>query len=175
MAYPEQYNSGLFIPTTNIWDVLPQDANSVTVDIFKELLVRLHQNMNNISSTTNLKDSGYYVLEEFVNGQSFFPNPALTPADGNYLIPRQVFRKVINFGTLPNAGLKSVAHGITITSAFSFTRIYATASNPAGLIYFPIPGSGCDITVDSTNVNITTGANKTAFTQCYVVIEYLKQ
>jgi hypothetical protein len=156
-------NAGLFLPTTYI---IPEDS--------EELRIRLSQYLNNIAYAANLKDTGYYPLAEFVSGQSFFPNPALAPGNANYLAYRPATRKVINFGTLPNAATKSVAHGISVTNAFSFTRIYATATNPAGLIAFPIPTTGTTITVDSTNVNITTSANMTAYTTCIVVIEYLK-
>lgn len=139
-----------------------------------ELKLKLYQYLNSIATVINAKDTGTYSRVEEANSQLYFPDPALLNTDNNFLVYRPVYRKVIDFGTLPNAGLKSVAHGIDITSTFSFTRIYATASNPTGLTYFPIPGSGCDITVDATNVNITTGADKTAFTKCYAVLEYIK-
>lgn len=165
MPPSEKDNLGLFIPTTNIWD---------TEDL-KELQIRLYQNLNLMATAVNLKDSGYYSLQEFVNGQSYFPNPALSSATPTTPVYRQVFRKVINFGTLPNTATKSVAHGLTINNTFSFTRIYATASDPVGLTYFPIPGNGTNITADATNVNITTTANMTAYTICYVVLENIKQ
>ncbi len=101
---------------------------------------------------------------------------------------RQVFRKVIAFGALPNAGTKSVAHGIDTLPqdlpnnyiGFSFTRIYATATDPVNELYIPIPYASnvaanvIEINVDATNVNITTASNKTAYTITYVVLEYIK-
>lgn len=85
----------------------------------------------------------------------------------------------INFGTLPNTGTKSVAHNIPITVGVTFTRIYATASDTAGSLYIPIPfvettGNEIQIDVDATNVNITTTSDRTNFTICYVVLEYIK-
>ena len=174
MVYPEQDNTGLFLPTTNIWDVIPEDAETVTIDMLKELLLRLHQNMNITSMTVDRKDTGFYALTEFVNGQSFFPDPNLDSTTPQSPVQRQVYRKVIDFGALPNTATKSVAHGLAINSTWSFTRIYATASNPVGLLYFPIPTTGVTITVDVANVNITTGSNLTAYTKCYCVLEYLK-
>ena len=154
--------AGMFIPTT--WPI-PEDQ--------EELGIRLYQYLNNISMAINLKDTGFYVLTEFANGQNFFPNPTLAPGDANYLVYRPGNRIAINFGALPNTATKSVAHGISITTSTSFTRIYATASNPVGLLYFPIPSIW--ISVDATNVNITTTANMTAYTICYVILEYLQQ
>lgn len=166
---------GLFIPSTQIWDVSEiNDKNS------KELMVRLHQNINSAALAINNKDSGLYDTSEFVNGQTFFPNPVL-PADTEPT-KRQVYRKVVNFGALGN-GLVSVAHGLTIAagSAYSFTRIYGVATNPTTLSFIPIPyvssvaANIIELSVDATNVNITTAADKSAYTICYVILEYLKQ
>jgi len=156
-------NTGLFLSTTMM---IPDDN--------EEMKVRLYQYLNSIALATNLKDTASYSLEEFLNGQVFFPDPTIAPGDSNYLIKRGVYRKVIDFGQLPNTATKSVAHDIAITNTFSFTRIYATASNPVGLLYFPIPTTGVTITVDAANVNITTGSNLTAYTKCYVILEFLK-
>lgn len=178
-SYPNQANPGLFVPTTNVWDV----AELYTVDVqsseFRELLVRLYQNINTIALALNLKDSAYYVDQEFVNGQVLFPNPALSSSTASAPVYRQVFRKVIDFGALANAGTKSVAHGLTITAGFSFTRIYATASDTIGFNYIPIPyasvaAGNVELNVDLTNVTIITGSDYSAFTICYVILEYVK-
>ncbi len=170
---------GAFVPTTNNWDVgqLYQiDVDSVE---FKELLVRLYQNINVIATVVNLKDTGYYATQEFVNGQLYFPNPALNSSTTTAATYRQVFRMTVNFGALPNTGTKSVPHNIAINAGFSFTRIYATASDPVGLAYIPIPfvdvtGTSIQLDVDATNVNITTVDDRTNYTVCYVVLEYIK-
>jgi hypothetical protein len=180
-SYGPQANPGSFIPTTNIWDVSALYSTEVTSPEFKELLVRLYQNINLVALSMNTRDAGYYVMTEFVNGQIFFPNPSLTSVTTQAPTFRPVFRKVINFGALPNTGTKSVAHGITITSTFSFTRIYATASDQSGMNYIPIPYASpvlvnnIELNVDATNVNITTGSNRSNFTICYVILEYIKE
>lgn len=170
---------GFLVPTTDVWNVGPIYDLEIS-EPFKDILVRLYQNLNNISLSLNARDLGYYDTQEFLNSQVFFPNPAFnssTPVLASY---RAVFRKVINFGVLPNAGLKSVAHGITCLPSTSFTRIYATASDPVNFIYLPIPYASptlvnnIELSVDGTNVNITTGSNRTAFTICYVILEYLQ-
>lgn len=182
-SYPTQTNPGSFVPTTNVWDVTQIYQTEVTSPEFKELLVRLYQNLNAMSLSLNTRDAGYYVQEEFVCGQIYYPNPANTsttgtkPAGAEY---RQVFRKVISFGALPNTTTKSVAHNIITTSGFTFTRIYATASDTATPMYIPIPfasSTAADIIsldVNGTHVNITTASDKTAYTITYVVLEYIK-
>lgn len=182
-SYPFQTNPGSFVTTTYTLD--PSEVYQLpnTDQALREVLVRLYQSFNSVSLSMNTRDAGYYVQEEFVCGQIYFPNPVNTSTTGNTpLSPefRQVFRKVINFGALPNTGTKSVAHGITITSGFSFTRIYATASDQVAFSYIPIPYASnnaanvIELNVDATNVNITTASNKTAYTITYVVLEYIK-
>lgn len=172
---------GAFVPTTNVWDVSQISSVDVTSPEFKELLIRLYQNLNLMAINLNLKDTGIYDLSEFVNGQTYFSDPTLSSQTRITPAPRQVFRKVINFGALPNAATKSVAHGLTINAATRFTRIYATASDTTGFNYVPIPyasasavANNIELNVDVTNVNITTGSNRTNFNVCYVILEYLK-
>lgn len=174
-------NVGAYIPSTYIFDVISEiydtDVNSPK---FKELLVRLAQNINRVNILVNNKDTGLYDTSEFVCSQQFYPNPTLSSASNQYPALRNVFRKVIKFGALPNAATKSVAHGIICTSLVSFTRIYGCATNPS-TSFIPIPYASCtdvahnvELNADGTNVNITTGTNRSAYTTTYVVLEYLK-
>ena len=172
---------GSFIPTTQVWDVNEIYSTEVTSPAFKELLVRLYQNINAQSLSLNSKDAGYYHTNEFVNGQLFFPNPALTSASTTTPTMRQVIRKVINFGALPNAGTTDVAHGLTLTDSYTFTRIYGAASDTTGHNYIPLPYSSpvlvdnIELLVDGTNVTIITGSDRSNFDVTYVVLEYLNQ
>lgn len=169
---------GLYVPTTNVWD-----ATSVQGADVNELIVRLYQNINQIALSLNVKDTGYYDILELINGQQFFPNPAYSANTDVLPFYRSVFRKVINFGALPNAGTKSVAHGIEpigLNNGFTFTRIYGTASNTAGQTYIPLPyasptlNENIKLNVDGTNVNVTTAINYTAYTITYIILEYLR-
>ncbi len=186
MAASNPLNSGLFVPSNYIWDVsqlYSTDTNDP--EAMKELLLRLYQNINNITVALNLKDSGYYNTQEFVNGQAYYPNPALNSSTPTSPVFRQVYRKVINFGALPGGAIpnpKTVAHNIPITAAATFTRIYATASNNTASTFIPIPYSSAvavanniELSLDATNVIITSGGvDYSAYTTTYVVVEYLK-
>lgn len=175
----QQLNLGFFIPVTQIWaDQARLHDVDVNTDEFKNLLVSLYQNIGNMAIALNAKDTGLYLDSIFVNSQQFF-----NPADRSPLSYRADFRLLVNFGTLPNAGTKSVAHNIPIATSgytYTFTRIYATASDPIGLNYIPIPyasptsASNIELSVDATNVNITTGSDRTNFTVCYVILEFLQ-
>lgn len=173
--------NGVFVPSTNIWDVEQLLSVDVQSPEFKELLVRLYQNINTICLALNIKDTGQYQLAEFVNGQNFFPNPANNTSTLQLANDRQVFRKVIDFGALPNATTKDTAHGIFITTKTRFTRIYAVATNP-GSAFIPIPFVGvgpdvanqAEISIGSVYVHITTSWNASAYTTCYVILEYIQ-
>lgn len=171
---------GAYGSTTNIWDVTQIYSVDVNSPEFKELLVRLYQNLNLLSTLNNLKDTGYYDTSQFVNGQQFFPNPALNSNTSTMPTYRPVYRKVINFGTLPNTTTKSVSHGITTTAATSFTRIYGAASDQTGFNYIPLPyassilANNIELKVNATNVTVITGSNRTNFTVTYIVLEYLQ-
>lgn len=177
MADATQFGS--FVPTTQVWDV----GQFMDVDVkskeFKELLVRLYQNVNLIANVINTKDSGYYDTATFVNGQLYFPNPAAPGTASQSSNFRQVYRKVFDMGALDNAGLTTKLHGITCDANTTFTRIYGVATNPvAPYSYIPLPyvgaaGGSIELNVDGTRINIITTDDKTAYTRCYVVVEYL--
>lgn len=188
-SYPIQLPPGSFGPTTNVWDINPIEvafeSGKISQEDLKELLVRLYQNINFMAINVNYKDTGYYPMSEFLTGAQYFQNPALSSLTANSPIWRSVYRKVINFGALPAAASTvSVAHNITINAlsgpAFSFTRIYATASDTIAFSYIPIPYASAiaanivELSVDATNVNITVNSNMSNYNLCYVVLEYIK-
>lgn len=170
---------GSFVPTTNVWDVSEIYSTDVTSPAFKELLVRLYQNLNKMALVTNVKDSGMYVDSEFVTSCQYFPSQSLSSATAQSPTLRPVFRKVVNFGALPNTATKSVAHGISPTASFTFTRIYGCSTNPS-TSYIPLPyaapvlADNIELNADATNVNVKTGSNRTAYTVTYIILEYIK-
>lgn len=167
---------GAFLSTTNVWDISQIYQTDINSPEFKELLVRLYQNLNNMALVINMKDTGYYTLSEFVNSQSYFPNPD----DLSQRIMRPVFRMCINFGSLPNTGTKTVPHTIAINDGFIFSRIYGAATEP-GTSFIPLPYASpttadcIELSLDATDVIITTGSDRTNYTTTYVVVEYVKQ
>jgi len=175
---------GFFLPTTTLWDTNPLSKEPFSAASVGELILRLYQQMNNFAVTINAKDTAMYLDQEFVPGQQWFPNPnAPTRSQSREL--RQAFRKVVNFGALPNAGLKSVPHGIPINTGAQPTRVvrlYGAATNTSTGQSLPIPhvsvfsiGQGVQLALTGPNININTGTtNRSAFDHCVVVIEYLQ-
>lgn len=174
MAELFQSNVGAFVPTTNIWDVQQLYATDVKSPEFKELLVRLYQNINNIALILNIKDSGYYPLQEFLNGKLYFPNPILNSTSATQATYRQEFRMVVNFGPLPNNTTISMPHGIMIQEGFTFTEINGAATRTAPFSAISVLNPAIVIDVDNVNVNITTTTNLSAYTNTIIILSYLK-
>lgn len=165
-------NPNNFLPQSHIF---PEDNP-------QEYDVKLRTYLNDISSAVNTKDSGLYTDEEVITGQQFVPTFSTTESSSlNY---RDVFRKVIDFGALPNATGKSVAHGIDTTENFTVVRIYGAATNPGASTLtqaIPIPyvdvstpANGVQLTMGPTVVALDTNANLSMFTRCFIIVEYIK-
>lgn len=167
----QQKNTGSFVATTNVWDVSDIYETEIGSPEFKELIVRLYQNVNNIALALNSKDSAFYLTEEFQTGQLWFNQNS-----SNQLDLRPAFRKVVNFGPI-GLGLNApVPHGLTPTNTWKFTKIQGAASDTATLTYFPLPFAGAgdiQVKVTSTNVVINNGTVST-FTDAYIILEYIK-
>jgi len=170
---------GNFIPTTFNMDVGVLQSTDVNSPEFKELLVRLYQTLNTMALSLNAKSTGSYSTNQLVTGDLYFPS---TPGT-TFVAPqwRPVTRKVIVFGALPNTATKTVPHGINFNANTTFVRVYATATNPTGFVSLPLPyasgtsANNIELFVDATNVNVITGSDRTAFTRCSVVVEFLTQ
>ena len=167
--------TGLFVPTTQVWDLSTIPAGEeLKGDELRELIIRLYQNLNVMALAINRKESATYAISNFITSAQYYPNPA-TPAQEF----RSVVRTVVNFGALPNTATKAVAHNIPFNGGFTLTRLYAAATDTTGLNYISIPyassaaAPSIELRVDGTNVYITTGSNRTNFNVCSVVIEYL--
>lgn len=89
---------------------------------------------------------------------------------------KTIYRKEINLGSLPNAVLGSVAHGISNLSTVVSLSGFATN----GTVFLPLPlarynnfASQIGLYADTTNIIVESGNDRTAYTG-YVIIEYTK-
>jgi hypothetical protein len=125
-----------------------------------------------IANSVNTKEGGLYSKTEVAAFMQYF-----TSNPNEF---RPVYRKVIDFGALPNAGIKQVAHGLTVTNTFRWVRIYGAATDPVALTGIsldrssPTLNENIKVDVDATNVTITTAINYSAYTSSQVVLEYTK-
>lgn len=176
---------GVFIPTTRAYSIENLYSMDISSKEFKDFIVQLYQSINDISNVINVKDTGNYLTTETLCGQHYFEDPTLTSLTSGSPIRRSVYRTVVNFGTLPGSGTsggtKSVAHGIPVDSTYTFTRIYGCATRPDIQVAIPLPFvhqaslvSCIQLYVTSTAVFVITGTNRSDYTRCFIVIEYIK-
>lgn len=87
---------------------------------------------------------------------------------------KKIFRRIINFKSLPNSTTKQLAHGITgisfVTALYGFTKSSTT--------YLALPhvettaANSISLSCDRSYVTITTGSNRSSFKESFVIIEY---
>jgi len=172
-SWPSNLGQGNFVQSTI--DFTSLDANN------PEFKLKLYQALNQIILALNQKSSGLFQFEETVDNNLWAPIPSTVDSTAAQTATQKAeFRKVIDFGALPNNSEKPIAHGIAFDSTFTMTHMYATTTNPTTLNYRPIPFVSGDATelitlrADGTNVYIETFKDQTAFTRTFVVLEYLK-
>ncbi len=159
-----------FLPASSFDNFTPESI-SIPEDP-KEQITFLKSILEQHARFLNRKDTGQYEEFEVQINQTF---PGSTPQT-----KRDIYRLVIDFGALPNAANKTVAHNIANVVNIIFTRIYGVSSIP-GVTGIPLPfanpiglAESVALFVDATNVNVTTGTDRTAFTTSYVVLEYFR-
>ena len=197
MANPGD-NAGLFLPSTYEFDIgaLQDDVSSSD---FKELIVRLYQNINSIVLALNLKETGFYVQTEFVTGKVWYPDPALNSTTGPTPELRQAYRVVVPFGALLNNATKSLVTDVQYPStspttfrvkiidcvANKITTPFAQVPIPYSSTLQPVPENielwfdtvVIDANTVALRINIATTSvvtDWTAYTDVDVIIEFLR-
>lgn len=163
-------SSQVFESYVPVYDSIPQDWENARQALIEYL--------KNISNAVNIREIGWFLQEELLSGRQFFPGTTSSPDDQQF---RSVFRKVVDFGALPNMALKQVPHGISTISSTSLVQLYGAATQPPNINYIPIPFSSpilnenIKITMDATNINITTAIDYSAYTICYISVHYIQE
>lgn len=122
-----------------------------------------------LSSPSSIRDSLFKLWRKFTAAFSETAHQT-----GQFWIDgKPVYRKVIDFGALPNATTKSVAHGLTGIGEIVSLRAIANDSAASAFVKaLPMPTQLDSLAIDTTNVTIVTSADLTAYEQAYAVIEY---
>ncbi len=167
-----QIDASPLVDITPLFDVLEAIDISTNSDEFKQLVIRLAQQVNNQAIRLNEKDHGILSLESYGCCKQIFPEIV----GGNL---RGIARTMIDFGALPNAATKVVAHNITTNADTRWTYIYAVATNSLNQDGVPIPFADAggvtgniQLRVTNTFVEIQTTTNWTAYDKTYVYLEY---
>ena len=90
---------------------------------------------------------------------------------------KPIYRKVIDFGALPNNAKKQVAHGIQDVEMFVGGSAIATNGNTTFFLSLASPAavtSNIYVIETAGTIEIMTGNDRSGFTTCYVILEYTK-
>lgn len=97
---------------------------------------------------------------------------------GTWIDGKPLYEKTVNFGALPNASIKTVAHNIADVDRIWVAEGYArNASNYHSQLNATVTTSISSqwyIGVNLTNVQCETGSNRSNYSECYVVLHYTK-
>lgn len=135
-------------------------------DNFSDFLEQFEREYQKLTDAVNSKEGGLYIPEESATFQKYFnqDDPQST---------RNVYRKVIVFGALPNASSKRVQHNITLTSIARITRLYGGATDPSSIKFLPL-SNNVTLEADETDIIITTTSDLSNYRETTVVFEYTK-
>lgn len=100
-------------------------------------------------------------------------------ATDEYIDNKRVYRKRVNCGALPNATAKSVAHGLSNVTFVKPPQGLAKNSNGTVLTLPYSAPNGVEysvaLSVNNTNIQISAGNDRSAYTECYVDLYYTKK
>lgn len=94
-------------------------------------------------------------------GKKFDTGIKYTDSSGS----RAVFRKVVDFGALPNTTTKNVAHGESVDPDLATGTIYANDGTTA-LTLTP--------SLTATNISLTTTSDLSSYANAIAIIEYVE-
>ena len=166
---------------------IPSGSDGVAI-VFSANLNSTTSQVNNYVEYTNVMlqegsasyepyiEEGIYVDNENIYQSASNNYSSFEQVIGKWINGKPLYRKVIDFGSMPNNTSKDVAHGITnLSRIITFNAIMSNNSTN-----FPIPiaqPSNTSLTayayVTNTNVHIETTTNRSSYT-AFVILEYIK-
>ena len=117
--------------------------------------------MNSVTSGAVSKELSYFTTEQatgkkWINGKT-------------------IYRKVIDFGALPNNTSKTVAHNITNIDVVISLYGCSVATNHIPIPYVDlVVANGVKMYMSDVNVIVETNTNRSVYTKTYIIVEYTK-
>ena len=157
------------IPNNNFNQQLP--VYEYLPESWEDSRVAIVEGLKKISNAINARPVGWQVDFEIITGKKFIP------IDGSQEY-REVVRKTIELGALPNNGIKEVAHDISnVDSNFRLLSMWGASTNPTSfesitLPYVAIAGNNVEIKLTNTKIIIKTNFDYSLYTDSVVILEY---
>ena len=121
-----------------------------------------HFNVNELTDTITIS-SVNYSTDEHLTGVNW--------TDG-----KPIYRKVVNFGALPNATTKNIAHGITGLDIV--VSLEGVAKHPSIGNYLPLTYvtgiARVELLIQGSDIRIVTDSSFQDWTSTHIIIEYTK-
>jgi len=106
-----------------VYDVVPENWEDARGFITEQL--------KKLANAVNVREIGWFLDEELLSGKQFIPSNATALLQETAPQFRTILRKVVDCGTLPNAGIKTVPHGIVFDNNFTLLNLYGAATAPS--------------------------------------------
>lgn len=172
------------IPTINVDDVKVNgtsvvDSNQVAqITSYKEVTLAQYIAL----PSTKTSDGVMYCITDIAGGADGYPPLIYSDEErevGVWRDGKPLYQKTINFGALPDAAEKFVAHNIS--NLDEITRIYGITNNSSGST-FPLPFVNIEVSTGyqillratSSDIVVRTGSDRTAFTNTFITVQYTK-
>ena len=130
------------------------------------LVATVVDNLNSTSSTNALSAKQGKLLGSYSTTETVV---------GTWIDGKPLYRKVIDFGTLPDNTLKNVAHNISNLKQIVKLEGFAGSNQNSGGITLPhATNSPTALFADDTNVSVLTTNDRTSYTKTFVYVTYTK-
>jgi hypothetical protein len=132
----------------------------------------LVEQLKKISNAVNIREIGWLLDEELLNGKQFIPTTAMSGSNSsNSQQTRSVLRKVVDVSPLINGANPGKPHGITFDINFTLIDLWVSATNSTTFEAVTMSDPST-VTMDSTDINITSPG---AFDRAFAFIEYCQE
>lgn len=167
---------GAFVQQTPIFNFNDSNVNSLQ---FQDFMTQLTQSVNNMALVVNMKDTGYYQLNEYASCQFWYPD-TFSKTTFKTADVRPGFRTVYKFALQDFTinPTENIPHLLTLSNAFQFSRMFGVANLPgSAAINLPFVSATAaniiEVDINSANIVLTSNKDYSAYTNCTFVLEYL--
>ena len=154
--------------------------SSVTSVEFQDYMTQLTQAFNNMALVVNQKQTGFFDTVEFTTSQFWYP-----VVDPTGVVPptfrpglRTVYPFAMQNGTIDP--VQTIAHELTFSTSFMIVGMWGVANWPnneaINLPYTSISGPSAfiEVEVNTTDIVITTQFDYSAYTNCFICLDYVQ-
>lgn len=149
------------------------DVNKVSAADMNEIKNVVNNNANLMGDVSTLSTGSTDVVSA-INAISKYSTTE--QIIGTWTNGKPLYRKVFNFGAMPNATNKDIPHNISNLGITVNCYGMAVRSSDSRALNIPDSTPGAEITcgVTNTNVYVTTYSDRSSFNDSHIIIEYTK-